>query len=272
MIYNTINQDFLKTQQYRDAVNLSARGNLHARFRTNPYPWFQWVFDHIKLPPDAYVLELGCGAGWLWQENIHRIPRRWRIILTDFSPGMLAEAQKNLGPSGRSFEYREVDAQSIPYPDRMFDAVIANHMLYHIPDRAKAIRDIHRVLKPGGKLYAATNGENHLKELHELTDRWQPGMSQIEKKVFRADEFTLENGAEQLKPPFSQVTLDIYEDSLKVTEAEPLIDYILSMNIAGPARYEPEVLQKLHDIVKSELSKDGVFHIQKSTGLFIAIK
>lgn len=272
MITNYVGQDFLKTLQYRDAANLSARGNLHARFRTNPVPWFQWVFDHFKLPADAYVLELGCGPAWLWQENIHRIPRRWRIILTDFSPGMLAEAQKNLGHSGRTFEYREVDAQSIPYPERMFDAVIANHMLYHVPDRPKAIREIHRVLKPGGKLFAATNGLNHMRELHILTDRWQPGISQAEKNAFRADEFTLENGAEQLSPPFSQVTLDIYDDALEVTEVEPLVEYILSINIAGPDRTNPERVQALRELIEAELSKNGVFRIQKSTGLFIATK
>lgn len=272
MITNHVDQDYLKTKQYRDSSNLSARGNLHARFRTNPIPWFQWIFNHIKLPPDAHLLELGCGPAWLWQESITRIPRRWHIYLSDLSPGMLAEAQKNVGPTGRIFEFDEIDAQSIPFPDRMFDGVIANHMMYHVPDRVKAIQEIHRVLKPGGKLFAATNGIDHLKELHLLTDRWQPGMSKAVKAAFRADEFSLENGSAQLKPPFSQVTMDLYEDHLEVTEAAPLVEYILSMYMAEAARSDPESIQKLQSVVEAELAKKGSIYIHKSTGLFIAIK
>ncbi len=56
-------------------------------------------------------------------------------------------------------QFKEIDAQSIPFEDETFDAVIANHMLYHVPDRPKAIAEIKRVLKPGGRLIATTIGK-----------------------------------------------------------------------------------------------------------------
>ena len=59
---------------------------------------------------------------------------------------MLDAAWRNLVITGRSFKFEEIDAQSIPYETKTFDAVIANHMLYHVPDRAKAIAEIKRVL------------------------------------------------------------------------------------------------------------------------------
>ena len=68
-----------------------------------------------------------------------RIPAGWSITLSDFSPGMLDAAWRNLVVTGRAFQFKEIDAQSIPFEDETFDAVIANHMLYHVPDRPKAI-------------------------------------------------------------------------------------------------------------------------------------
>src|SRR5215208_7315562 len=159
-------QQYLKTDQYRDSSNLDARVMLHQRFSTNPYGWFRWVFDTLlKLPEDAKILELGCGHGLLWKENASRIPAGWNITLSDLSSGMLDAAWRNLVVTGRAFQFKEIDAQSIPFEDETFDAVIANHMLYHIPDRPKAINEIRRVLKPGGCLIAATVGKHHLKEM-----------------------------------------------------------------------------------------------------------
>jgi ubiquinone/menaquinone biosynthesis C-methylase UbiE len=59
------------------------------------------------------------------------------------------------------------DAAWIPLADGSMDAVIANHMLYHVSDRRRALAEIHRLLRPGGRLYATTNGLGHMAELRE---------------------------------------------------------------------------------------------------------
>ena len=92
-------------QQYQTDANLTARIDLHRRFSANPYPWHRWVFDHLALPADARVLELGCGPADLWRENAGRIPAGWDITLTDFSEGMVAAAQRNLAEIGRTFHF-----------------------------------------------------------------------------------------------------------------------------------------------------------------------
>lgn len=144
------NQQYLLDEQYRDASNLNSRITLHERFSTNPYGIFRWIFDHFDLPAGAHILELGCGSGQLWLKNLDRIPSGWSITLSDFSPGMLEEARGNLSQSGHPFAFQVIDAQSIPIEDESFDAVIANHMLYHVPDRAVALAEVRRVLRPGG--------------------------------------------------------------------------------------------------------------------------
>src|SRR5215216_6982425 len=159
-------QQYLKTDQYKDSSNLDTRALIHRRFSTNSYGWFTWVFDTLlKLPGNARILELGCGHGLLWKENASRIPAAWNITLSDLSSGMLDAAWRNLVVTGRAFQFKEIDAQSISFKEGSFDAVIANHMLYHVPDRQKGLAEIRRVLKPNDHLFATTIGKNHLKEI-----------------------------------------------------------------------------------------------------------
>ena len=147
----------LLREQYKDGSNLSARIRLHQRFSTNRYGQMRWMFDRIQLPENARVLEVGCGTGLLWRGR-PQVPGGWRVILTDMSDGMLRETRASLAQLGHSFSYMQADAQAIPFRDESFDAVIANHMLYHVPDIPRALGEVRRVLKPSGVCYAATMG------------------------------------------------------------------------------------------------------------------
>src|SRR5262249_55484770 len=137
--------DYLRTQQYRDAANLNARIALHVLFSANRYGWHRWVFDHLLAALDdrARILEVGCGPADLWRKNLRRIPPGWRITLSDFSPGMITEAQQALtGGDLEQFTFVEADAQALPFADEAFDAAVANHMLYHVPDRPRALAEL----------------------------------------------------------------------------------------------------------------------------------
>jgi ubiquinone/menaquinone biosynthesis C-methylase UbiE len=260
-------QQYLKSDQYRDSSNLDARVVIHQRFSTNPYGWFKWVFDRLlKLPENAKILELGCGHGLLWKENIDNIPVGWNITLSDLSSGMLDAAWRNLVVSGRAFQFKEIDVQSIPFEDGTFDAVLANHMLYHVPDRPKAIAEIKRVLKPTGRLIATTVGENHVKEMMDWYARVH--VSKVWESF--ANPFTLENGLEQLEPFFSKVSSSRYEDNLQVIEIEPLIAYIRS-GVRVTELSEDELSNLQHDLEK-ELKENGRIFISKDSGLFEAAK
>lgn len=260
-------QQYLKTDQYRDSSNLDARVEIHRRFSTNSYGWMNWVFDHIlALPVNAKILELGCGPAYLWKENVSRIPSAWDITLSDLSSGMLDSAWRNLVVTGRAYNFKEIDAQSIPFEDETFDVVIANHMLYHVPDKAKALTEIKRVLKTGGRFFATTVGDNHLKE---ITD-WFRQIHKSEVWDSFANLFTLENGLAQLQPVFPNVTLSRYEDSLHVTELEPLVAYFRSGVRAGELS-EGEIV-KLRSDLEKELREKGKIFIHKDSGLFEAVK
>jgi ubiquinone/menaquinone biosynthesis C-methylase UbiE len=260
-------QTYLKNDQYRDSANLDARVSLHQRFGTNPQGWFSWVFDTLEeLPTRARVLELGCGPGYLWSTCANRIPPDWNIILSDFSEGMLLAAWRNLVVTGRAFKYEQIDAQAIPYPDETFEIVIANHMLYHVPDRPKAIREIRRVLKPGGQLVATTVGENHLKEMSGWFQRINADMD----LSAAGNPFTLENGSEQLEPFFEQVEILRYPDSLRITEVSALMNYLRSSIRAGG--FPETALKELEYDLEQELILSGEILVTEDAGLFLARK
>jgi ubiquinone/menaquinone biosynthesis C-methylase UbiE len=132
---------------------------------------------------------------------------------------MLEDARDILGDAADRFEYKVMDAQQISYPDGSFDVVIANLMLYHIPDRKKAISEISRVLKTGGALYATTFGIDNLKELSDLVSNYDDRIYYSLEPFARA--FGLENGEKQLSEYFDDIKMIKFEDSLEVTEAEP---------------------------------------------------
>jgi SAM-dependent methyltransferase len=255
-------QAFLRGEQYRDSGNLRARMALHERFSTNQYGWHRWVFDQLALPAQCRVLELGCGPGRLWLENAERLPAGLRLVLSDYSLGMAREARRNLRDAapGADIAAANVDIQAIPFAAASFDFVVANHMLYHVPDRPRALAEVRRVLAPGGRFYAATNGDRHMRELDDLSadagGPRRPGMDLA---------FRLENGGNELAAIFSDVTLKRYDDALVITEAAPLLAYALSMSSADTLDSA-----RLARTVEQALARHGAIRITKDTGLFVA--
>ncbi len=260
---NFEDQQYLLNEEYKDASNLNARLQFLQRFSTSGVDQYCWIFDHFDLKPASRILELGCGSGMLWLKNLDRIPPGWTITLSDFSPGMLQEAQHNLHGSSGNFTFQIIDAQAISIETSRFDAVIANNMLYHVPDRQRALSEIHRVLKPDGHFYASTFAQPSFSEIRRLVE--QSGLTSWWIKPLG---FSLENGAEQLSFWFAHVDLDHLENVLMVTETEPLLQLICS----GIARSDMNQ-EKMHFLRKSidqEMIKHGAIRMVMQQSLFIA--
>ncbi|ETW97445.1 MAG: hypothetical protein ETSY1_22635, partial [Candidatus Entotheonella factor] len=164
------NQQYLKQEQYQNSQNLDTRIDLHERFTVGQNNWFRWSFERFTVPSPARILELGCGTGMLWRQNLDRLSSDWSVHLSDFSAGMIHKTRTGLRQAQPACHahYQVIDAQAIPYADQTFDAVIAHHMLYHLPDRSRALREIHRVLKPDGMLYATANSLHYFEEVYAL--------------------------------------------------------------------------------------------------------
>lgn len=160
-----------------------------------------------------------------------------------------------------NIEYAFVDIQHIPYSDQSFDLIIANMMLYHVPDIPRALSEVKRVLRKGGTFCCATYGENGIMEY--LTGLFRE--YEVTEKANHT--FTLQNGKKQLQAYFDTVERYDYEDSLKVTDVNDLADYIFSLTGMSSLRTLPrETIIK----VLNSAAVDGVLKVPKEYDLFLS--
>ncbi|APF27692.1 MerR family transcriptional regulator [Clostridium sporogenes] len=296
-IISAINSDKNWTQQYENASNLRARIAIHELFSTNKEGWMPWFFKELKQElsmmssnyknynkkisneniselsnldlkqPNIKILELGCGDASLWNKNFNHIPSNWEITLTDFSDGMLKDAKKNLGEKRSRFNFKIVNAENIPFEEESFDVVIANHMLYHVPNINKALKEINRVLKSEGILFASTVGKNHMKEIREIISTFDI-YSLTSESWEITDSFQLENGLKIVSEYFNMVELKRYKDNLKVTDPVYILDYIFSMPGNNKVNLSSKDLKKIYDYLEDNIKEKENIYITKDTGYF----
>ena len=237
---NTINNQKNVKEQYANAGNLNTRISIHQKYSTNKMGFGNWIFSNYKITEGMKVLELGCGTGDMWKGHEYLINTCSKIILSDFSEGMLENTKANLGVN-TNVEYHVIDIQDIPFEDESFDVVIANMMLYHVPDMKRGLSEVRRVLKKGGAFYCATFGKHGIIEYLSKT----LGAYGVEDNVNK--NFTLQNGNELLAPFFSDVQRLNYEDSLAVTDIDDLVEYIYSLSSMTTLSTVPK--KEIHDLL-----------------------
>lgn len=252
-------------QQYQDSSNIVSRIYLHKKYSTAKEGWFQWMFPFLEMDRRKAVLEVGCGNGELWYANREKIDRKCKVTLSDNSVGIVNDVRDRLcNFMDASFEV--IDCCDIPYADDSFDLVIANHMLFYVSDIGKALSEIRRVLKPGGRFVCSTYGKNHMKEIENMVKKYDSRIALSEIELYEL--FGIENGAEILGKYFHEIKLCMHDDSLKVDTYEPLYDYIMSCH-GNQKKYIVGKEDKFKRFLINELERDKKFIIQKEAGIFM---
>ena len=253
--------------QYQNATNISSRINLHSLYSQNKQGWFPWIFEQCRISPGLRILELGCGDGTLWTDNLSLLPEDISITLSDISSGMLRDARRAIGSSDTRFAFRAFDCRKIPCKDESFDLVIANHVLFYCDDIPAVLKDVRRVLAPGGRFLCSAYGKAHMQEVSQLVQDFD------ERIVLSADRlyerFGRENGQSILAPFFPKAQWLSYEDCLLVQDAEPLISYVLSCH-GNQNQYILDRYKEFRAYTARKTAKG--FRITKDAGVFICEK
>ncbi len=259
-------QAYLRDVQYRDSSRLAARARLHVKYGTASVAWFPWLATQVDWRPEARVLEVGCGAGWMWAEAAARLPSDLDLTLTDLSSGMVSEAIERVGSLGRyrHSSGRVADAQELPFRSAAFDVVIAIYVLHHVPDAGLAVSEMARVLRPGGTLVVACVGDGHLAELH-----------QIRREVFGepwagtlASTFGAAAGAQVLPASFGVVDWRPYRDRLDCRDPDDVVDYLASIPPVEDAN-EVQHARVVEAVHARFAAGGGRLRVSKDTGLFV---
>jgi SAM-dependent methyltransferase len=139
-------------------------------------------------------------------------------------------------------------------------------MLYHVPDRERAFREIARVLKPGGRVYAVTLGRDHLREIYELAEQVDAGYTDRAAADWEIP-FRLDNGPAEFSRHFSDVSVRLYDDGLAITDADPLVDYVRSLGSTD--HWSAHQVDRLRTEIGERLQRQSVIEVRKEVGMIL---
>lgn len=251
--------------QYVDDANLRAR----QRLWQHQDPFFDivnWVLDVAAVPPATRVLDVGCGNGRYLRAMR---ARRVSAVGCDLSFGMITAAAPH--PA-----LVNADVLALPFPDDMYDVVLAPHMLYHVDDREQAAHELRRVLAPAGVCVVVTNGPRHMRSLRDLVERAvRRATPDWEMQNPATHAFSLDNGAAQLRTAFDSVSVlrpEAATAPVRVRDSAIAADYVASVADHyrdQTARPWSEIVEDVRRDVQQEIDHHGEFIVTGDAGALL---
>jgi SAM-dependent methyltransferase len=194
--------------EYSNEKRLEARIRVWTEFLDGPSV-VDVAYEAVAEARPHDVLEVGAGWGDLAVRIRDTVGAR--VTATDLSSRMTTLLHQRDLPVAR------VDARRLPFADDEFDVVVANAMLYHMPDPAVAVHEFARVLRPGGRLVATTFGADHLHEVWKLVG-----------DVAMQHSFARENGGTILGSAFEKVKCRLVRGAVTFPNREEVRTYVSS--------------------------------------------
>jgi SAM-dependent methyltransferase len=212
--------------QYATEAGLAARKSVYAEGAAG-IDAREIVVDAVAEVRPSRILEVGCGEGELAERLMAELDVE--VIAIDQSDRM-AELTR-----ARCVDARVADVQALPFADDSFDVVVAAWMLFHVPSLDRALREIVRVLRAGGRLVATTNWSDHLQEMYDLV-----GAERVELP------FGAENGTELLQEQFATVERRDADGTVTFSSRDAIRRYLESSDrLAAYAANVPELDEPL---------------------------
>jgi len=250
--------------QYKDGKNLNTRISIYEKYKIGD-TYSCWIQDEYKFFDGCEIVELGSGTGKDWIEKIDEVSEKYYLTMSDFSSGMVKELKEKYGQY-ENVEVMQIDIQDIPFENESKDFAIAHSMLYHVPDIDKAVSEVHRILKPGGKFYTATSGSKSMFWFLKGT------LHEVLPESSMADEitFALQNGKPYLEKHFYDVNIVYDRSHLEITNTNDLIDFILS--VASIENVTEDDRPRLFEYYEKKKNDEGKIIVELEYGMFVAEK
>jgi SAM-dependent methyltransferase len=195
--------------EYVDESGLAARASLYVDQEGGDAR--DAVVEAVAGGKPRRLLKVGCGTGELAERLARELGAD--VAAVDSSPRMVELA------GSRGLYATLGDVTALPFADGAFDCAVAAWMLYHVQALDSAVAELHRVLRPGGRLIAVTNGVRHLEEMWRLLGLERPSANLS---------FNGDNGAELLRRRFARVELREVEGNVVFADRAAVVDYVRS--------------------------------------------
>lgn len=263
----------LTEKAYANDEAYAIRKRTHDMYSIPKLDFSEWVLDRVVWRGDEVVLDIGSGPGSYFDVLVSRIPDG-RLIAGDLSFGMIQKAARH----PKADMLLNSDAQTLPFPTGLFDIVMANHMLFHVPDLDKALKEVHRVLKPGGQVIAATNSQFNQPEFEQLFRRTYGLLGAIGPDVEPmkpvTHNFYLEDAPRKLARYFFAVARYDFPSAFIFPSTQPVIDYINSTRALREPQLPRQVswddfISVLADQVQRLINHFGELVVNKLAGVVV---
>jgi SAM-dependent methyltransferase len=266
-------KEILTKQAYANDEHLAVRYRTHELYSEPKIDFQKWVMDTFEWRGDEWVLDVGSGSGSYFELLQSRVADGC-LVAGDLSFGMAQQARNN--PDSGGIHILNLDAQHLPFADGTFDIILANHMLYHVPDLDLALTEIRRVLRPDGTLLAATNSEHTMPEFDTLIRRACTLLGYPKQELNPAHvQFSLESGAGMLGQYFRAVARYDLPSAFHFPETEPVIAYLNSMRPLRETLLPEDISwDNFMEVMEKQISRlirhFGELQVHKLTGVLIA--
>jgi SAM-dependent methyltransferase len=252
--------------QYADSEKLRIRLETHRRYTEGDDDFVAVELGHIAPQAGLRVLDVGCGPG-----RVAAILRDSGVsyIGLDTSDGLLREAHTHT-----SGHYVQADAQNLPIADARFDRVLALNALYHVPDWQQALRDLRRVVRPGGRVVLSTNGPDAIKRIYDVhcEAALELGYTPL---PFTGSSFNLGH-LSQVRAVFPTVELHVQDTALVFPDPEPALRFYATNRIdmvegwQQSTEHRARLLPLVRSKIETIIAREGAFRVPKSYGYFVA--
>lgn len=265
--------EVLTQEIYATDEQLAVRVRTHEQYTQPQMNFPEWVLNRLTWRGDERVLDIGAGTGNYFELVRARAPQG-ELIAGDLSSGMIRRTRTHV--TDEHIHIMCMDAQHLPFADNAFDVVLANHMLYHVPDIAGTLREIKRILRPTGSLVAATNSISTMEEFDTLARRACTLLGYPRQEFSHAhSRFTLENGTRQLAQHFRAVARYDVPSALTFTEVEPVMAYLDSTRPMRMPQLPDDVdwnefMEVIEKQVRRLIRRDGELRVRKLAGMLLA--